>query len=71
MKRKKWKNKLNVNFLMVCSINEVTSCKSLIINCYKFGSNNILKFYKFKIVGCNNFNPLDVIEILYKINHYD
>ena len=55
MKRKKWKNKSNVNFLLVCSVNAVMSCKSLITNCYKFAA--LIKYneYRFKINGINIF----------------
>ena len=55
MKRKQWKNKSNVNFLLVCSVNAVMSCKSLITNCYKFAA--LIKYneYRFKINAINIF----------------
>ena len=55
MKRKQWKNKSNVNFLLVCSVNAVMSCKSLITNCYKFAA--LIKYneYRFKINTSNMF----------------
>ena len=55
MKRKQWKNKSNVNFLLVCSVNAVMSCKSLITNCYKFAALKKYNEYRSKINTSNMF----------------